>query len=122
MKATQLALILTFKLAILQIQWKPQNGPDLAITYCKKAIEIDPLCDIGYTQLAQLLCVQNSIDEAIEIYEKAIAIARTEPEIMNVVSCQEAAMAQKYVVDHFPDVMESLKQVCFTFIIGMTTN
>ena len=55
--------------------------------------------------------MKNSINEAIEVYEKAIAIARTEPEIMNVVACQEAALAQKYVVDNIPDVMESLRQV-----------
>ena len=82
--------------AILAIQWK--QDATTAETLCRKAIEIDPLCDIAYTQLAQLLCLSNRLDEAIQVYDKAITIARSEAEIINVVSCQEAALAQMHVI------------------------
>jgi import receptor subunit TOM70 len=85
--------------AILKLQWKQES--EEAEANCRKAIEVDPLCDIAYTQLAQLLCLQNKLAEAILIYDKAIAIARTEAEIMNVISCQEAASAQLYCVTNF---------------------
>jgi import receptor subunit TOM70 len=74
---------------------------------CRKAIEVDPLCDIAYTQLAQLLCLSNKLDEAVGVYDKAIGIARTEVELVNVLSCQEAALAQAYVVRTFPEVMNN---------------
>ena len=90
------------------MQWK--NDSEQANIYCRKAIQVDPLCDIAYTQLAQLLCLQNKLDEAIEVYEKAIGIARTEAEIVNVIQCQEAARAQKYVVTAFPGLMADLRQ------------
>lgn len=96
--------------AILQFQWKGQSGTDMAITYCRKAVEVDPLCDIAYTQLGQLLCVQGSLDEAIEVFNKSIEIARTEAEIQNHIQSQEAAKAQQYVSIQFPEVMESMRQ------------
>jgi import receptor subunit TOM70 len=88
--------IYMLNVAILNVQWKQESS--LAETLCKKAIEVDPLCDIAYTQLAQLLCLSNRLEEAIEIYEKAIKIARTEAELVNVISMQEAALAQEYVI------------------------
>ena len=99
--------------AILAIQWKQDAAT--AENLCRKAIEIDPLCDIAYSQLAQLLCLSNRLDEAIQVYDKAIAIARSEAEVMNVVSCQEAALAQMHVLkvnsnnQTFPEIMAGLQ-------------
>jgi mitochondrial import receptor subunit TOM70 len=81
--------------------------PD-AETTCRLAIEADPACDIGYTQLAQLMCHQNKIDEAIEIYERAVGVCRTATEVANVVSCLEAARAQGYVLKKFPEAMKRM--------------
>ncbi|KAI8916161.1 hypothetical protein EDD86DRAFT_273010 [Gorgonomyces haynaldii] len=89
--------------AILFLQWKQDASK--AEEQCRLALEQDPLCDIAYTQLAQLLCHQNRVDEALTIYDKAITVTRTEAEIMNVISCQEAAEAQRYVAIHYPDAM-----------------
>lgn len=89
--------------AILYLQWK-QDATN-AEAECRKALMIDPLCDIAYTQLAQLLCHQNKIDEALTVYDQAIAVTRTEAEVMNVISCREAAQAQKYVSINYPQAM-----------------
>ncbi|KAI8900668.1 hypothetical protein BC833DRAFT_580978 [Globomyces pollinis-pini] len=95
-------------MAILLLQWK--NDGDGSEAQCKKAIEVDPLCDIAYTQLAQLLCHQNKMDEALRVYNDAIKIARTEAEVMNIISCQEAAAAQAHVMKNFPEAMAKLRQ------------
>ncbi|KAJ3411310.1 TOM (translocase of outer membrane) complex component [Chytridiales sp. JEL 0842] len=93
--------------SILYIQWK-RDAP-AAEQICRKATEVDPLCDIAFIQLAQLLIHQNKLEEALEVYDKAIKITRTEPELVNAVSCREAAAAQLYVSLLFPDVYEKLK-------------
>ncbi|KAI8809786.1 hypothetical protein BJ742DRAFT_738047 [Cladochytrium replicatum] len=48
--------------AILQLQWKKDY--DGAIALCKEAINVDPLCDIAFVQLAQLQLQQNKIEDA----------------------------------------------------------
>jgi import receptor subunit TOM70 len=81
---------------MLSLQWKQDSVK--AEQLCRKAIEVDPLCDIAHTQLAQILCLSNRLEEAVQIYEEAIRIVRTEAEVMSVVSCQEAALAQMHVI------------------------
>ncbi|KAI9340794.1 hypothetical protein DFJ73DRAFT_844470 [Zopfochytrium polystomum] len=73
--------------AILYLQW--QKDIDMAESLCRKAIEVDPLCDIAFIQLSQLLIQQNRLDEALACYDEAIGVTRTEPELMNAVSCRE---------------------------------
>jgi hypothetical protein len=50
------------------------------------------------------------MDEAIAIYDNAIEVTRTEGELMNVISCQEAAKAQRYVSTHYPDAIKFLSR------------
>lgn len=50
---------------------------------CREAIAIDPQCDVGVATLAQLLLQQNKVHEAVEMFEKAAEMARTEPELVN---------------------------------------
>jgi import receptor subunit TOM70 len=64
---------------------------------CRKAVEADPLSEIALSQLAQLLSHQNKAEEAIEFYDRAIKVSRTKTEILNIVSCREAARAQLFV-------------------------
>ena len=93
-------------IAVLYLQWNSDAVE--AEKQCRKAIECDPLCDIAYTQLAQILCQQNKVPEALEVYEKAIEVTRTEVEVMNVVSCREATKVQEYIAKNYP---EALKQM-----------
>ncbi|KAI9204150.1 uncharacterized protein BJ171DRAFT_394502, partial [Polychytrium aggregatum] len=69
---------------------------------CRKAIEVDPLCDIAYAQLAQLLLQQKKTTEALQIYDTAISITRSEPELINAIACREAAVAHIYVSEVRP--------------------
>nr|KAJ3420836.1 TOM (translocase of outer membrane) complex component [Polyrhizophydium stewartii] len=92
--------------SILYLQWK-QDLPS-AEAECRKALMVDPLCDIAYTQLAQLLCHQNRIEEALKVYDDAIQVTRTEAEVMNVISCREAARAQWHVLKAYPGILDSV--------------
>jgi import receptor subunit TOM70 len=51
---------------------------------CRQALEKDPLCDIGIATLAQLYVQQNKIHQAVEMFERSVELARTEPELVHV--------------------------------------
>ncbi|KAI8607357.1 hypothetical protein BC830DRAFT_1073067, partial [Chytriomyces sp. MP71] len=76
---------------------------------CKKAAEVDPTCDIAYIQLAQLLIHQNRLEDALAAYDTAVGVTRTEPELVNAISCREACAAQLYVSKMYPDVYAKLR-------------
>jgi import receptor subunit TOM70 len=40
---------------------------------CRKALEIDPHCDLGYNQLAQVLLAQDRIQEAVNVYNDSVS-------------------------------------------------
>ncbi|KAJ1568547.1 TOM (translocase of outer membrane) complex component [Cladochytrium tenue] len=96
-----------FDEAILYLQWK-KDAPK-AEELCRKATDVDPLCDIAYIQLSQLLIHQNRLSEALATYDQAIAVTRTEPELMNAISCREACAAQIYVSELYPDIFAKLR-------------
>ncbi|KAJ3043774.1 TOM (translocase of outer membrane) complex component [Rhizophlyctis rosea] len=92
--------------AILYLQWK--SDPVIAEQECRTATEVDPQCDIAFAQLAQLLLHQNKVEESLQYYDKAAELARTEAELMNAISCREAAAAQLHVNHEYPELMAKL--------------
>ncbi|KAJ3075763.1 TOM (translocase of outer membrane) complex component [Podochytrium sp. JEL0797] len=82
---------------------------DLAESFCLLAAKVDPTCDIAYIQLAQLLIHQNRLSDALAAYDNAILVTRTEPELVNAISCREACAAQLDVSERFPDVYAKLR-------------
>lgn len=94
--------------SILYVQWK--QDINTAEQVCREALKVDPLCDLAYQHLGQLLCHLNRIDEAVDVYDKAAAVCRTENELMSIISCREAALAQLHVAKTFPGLMEALRQ------------
>ncbi|KND02792.1 uncharacterized protein SPPG_01873 [Spizellomyces punctatus DAOM BR117] len=93
--------------AILYLQWK--QDASTAEAECRKAIGVDPLCDMAYAQLAQLLLHQGKFEESLDAYDKAADLARTEPELANAIALREAAAAQLYVARNYPAVMARLR-------------
>ncbi|KAJ3329974.1 serine/threonine-protein kinase KIN2 [Blyttiomyces sp. JEL0837] len=93
--------------SILYLQWKGDAAS--SESFCRKAIEVDSLCDIAFIQLAQLLIQQNRLQDALDTYDEAISVIRTEPELMNAISCREACAAQLYVSQLYPDVYSKLR-------------
>ncbi|KXS17773.1 TPR-like protein [Gonapodya prolifera JEL478] len=76
--------------------------------FCRKATEVDPKCDLAYAQWAQILMQQNKLDEALEKYEAAISLSRTEPEVVQNVMFRTAALAQRDVLQQFPQLASKL--------------
>ncbi|KAI9346891.1 protein import receptor [Obelidium mucronatum] len=95
--------------SILYLQSK--GDAENAEKFCVQAAEVDPTCDIAYIQLAQLLIHQNRLEDALAAYDSAIKVTRTEPELVNAISCREACAAQLYVSKMYPDVYAKLRSV-----------
>ncbi|KAJ3086149.1 TOM (translocase of outer membrane) complex component [Physocladia obscura] len=93
--------------SILYLQWK--RDPLTAEKFCRRATEVDATCDIAYIQLAQLLIHQNRLEDALAAYDSAIAVTRTEAELVNAISCREACAAQLHVSKMYPDVYAKLR-------------
>jgi import receptor subunit TOM70 len=65
---------------------------------CREAIAIDPQCDVGVATLAQLLLQQNKVHEAVEMFEKAAEMARTEPELVNALTYENVSRACRWQI------------------------
>ncbi|ORX84578.1 mitochondrial outer membrane translocase receptor TOM70 [Anaeromyces robustus] len=74
--------------------------------FVRKALEVDPDCDIAHVHLAQICLQKHDIAEAVEEYSKAIEVARTNMDLQQAVMCREAAKAQLDVIKKYPDIKE----------------
>ncbi|KAK6359060.1 TOM (translocase of outer membrane) complex component [Orbilia brochopaga] len=86
--------------ALAIFQWK-QNYEE-AEKLCQTALILDPDCDIAIATIAQLLLQQGKVAEALEYFEKAADLSRTEPEIINALSYAEATRTQLEVQERYP--------------------
>ncbi|UZJ56957.1 hypothetical protein CBS101457_006277 [Exobasidium rhododendri] len=87
--------------ALALFQWKQEMGA--AETLCRSALDKDPDCDVAVATLAQLSLQQGKIKEAIEYFERSAQIARTEPELINAITYENASRAQLRFIDDFPE-------------------
>ena len=55
---------------------------------------VDPDCDIAVATMAQLLLQQGNVTKALEYFERAAELSRTEGEIVNALSYAEATRTQ----------------------------
>ena len=58
---------------------------------------VDPDCDIAVATMAQLLLQQGKVNRALEYFERAASLSRTEAEIVNALSYAEATRTQLQV-------------------------
>jgi import receptor subunit TOM70 len=75
---------------------------------CRQALAKDPLCDVGVATLAQLYVQQNKIDPAVEMFEKSVELARTEPELTHILQYLNATRAQQKFVAAYPKEAQNL--------------
>ena len=59
--------------------------------------------------MAQLLLQQNRVTDALEYFEKAAALSRTEGEIVNALSYAEATRTQLEVQEKYPNLASRLQ-------------
>ena len=65
---------------------------------------VDPECDIAVATMAQLLLQQGKVTEALQYFERAAELSRTEGEIVNALSYAEATRTQLEVRSFFPRI------------------
>ncbi|KAI5203537.1 hypothetical protein AUEXF2481DRAFT_370814 [Aureobasidium subglaciale EXF-2481] len=92
--------------ALALFQWKQDFTT--AQELCEKALIIDPECDIAVATMAQLLLQQGKVPEALEYFEKAAELSRTEGEIVNALSYAEATRTQLEVQEKYPQLASRL--------------
>jgi import receptor subunit TOM70 len=92
--------------ALALFQWK--NDFAEAEKLCRKALIIDPECDIAVATMAQLLLQQGKVTEALEYFERAAELSRTEGEIVNALSYAEATRTQLEVQEKYPKLAARL--------------
>ncbi|KAL8780414.1 MAG: hypothetical protein Q9194_000913 [Teloschistes cf. exilis] len=93
--------------ALALFQWK-QDFQE-AEKLCQKALIIDPECDIAVATMAQLLLQQGKVTDALEYFERAAELSRTEGEIVNALSYAEATRTQLEVQEKYPKLRDKLQ-------------
>ncbi|KAK6399463.1 TOM (translocase of outer membrane) complex component [Oleoguttula sp. CCFEE 5521] len=93
--------------ALALFQWKQDFAGAEAL--CQKALMIDPECDIAVATMAQLLLQQGKVTDALQYFERAAELSRTEGEIVNALSYAEATRTQLEVQEKYPQLASRLQ-------------
>ena len=80
-----------------------------AISFLRKAIEIDPLYDAAHIQLAHLLIADGENSKAIDHFDKAIESCRSFQDIAQIVSLKLASKAQMHACAESPELELKIK-------------
>ncbi|XP_077783303.1 mitochondrial import receptor subunit TOM70 isoform X1 [Podarcis muralis] len=84
---------------LLQLQWK--QDLDKGLELISKAIEIDNKCDFAYETMGTIEVQRGNLDKAIEMFNKAINLAKSEMEMAHLYSLCDAAYAQTEVAKKY---------------------
>ena len=95
--------------ALVLFQWKQDLAG--AEKLCQQALEIDPDCDVAIATVAQLNLQQSKIPQAIEYFRRSAEVARTEPELVNAITYEQASLAQLNFIRDFPEQGAALSQM-----------
>ncbi|XP_032888515.1 mitochondrial import receptor subunit TOM70 [Amblyraja radiata] len=84
---------------LLQLQWK--QDLDKGLELISKAIEIDNKCDFAYETMGTIEVQRGNLTKAIEMFNKAINLAKSEMEMGHLYSLCDAAYAQTEVAKKY---------------------
>lgn len=77
---------------LLYLQW---NGDiQKALKYLNEAIEIDKKCELAYETLGTIEVQRGMLEHAVDLFEKALELTRSELEMVHLFSLRNAAIAQ----------------------------
>ena len=74
-------------------------------------MNLDSSNDLTLLQLGQIYMASGKFTEAADAYQKAAVNVRTEAELINIVSCREAALAQVYCSVNYPELAKKIKEL-----------
>ncbi|XP_053435618.1 LOW QUALITY PROTEIN: mitochondrial import receptor subunit TOM70-like [Nycticebus coucang] len=84
---------------LLQLQWK--QDLDKGLELISKAIEIDNKCDFAYETMGTIDVQRGNMEKAIDMFNKAINLAKSEIEMAHLYSLCDAAHAQAEVAKKY---------------------
>ncbi|KAG7463473.1 hypothetical protein MATL_G00177010 [Megalops atlanticus] len=84
---------------LLQLQWK--QDLDMGLELISKAIEIDNKCDFAYETMGTIEVQRGNLDKAIDMFNRAINLAKSEMEMAHLYSLCDAAYAQTEVAKKY---------------------
>jgi import receptor subunit TOM70 len=80
---------------LLQLQW---NGDvEKAVDFIQKAIDMDDKCEFAYETLGTIEVQRANLERAIELFDSALSLAKSEMEMIHIFSLKDAAIAQMNV-------------------------
>ncbi|XP_013191148.1 mitochondrial import receptor subunit TOM70 [Amyelois transitella] len=83
------------------VQLQKSTDFDKAVKLINKAIEMDDKCDFAYETLGTIEVQRGNLRRSLELFEKAIALAKTELEMTHLYSLKDAAAAQLKVSERW---------------------
>ncbi|CAH2076386.1 unnamed protein product, partial [Iphiclides podalirius] len=83
------------------VQLQKNTDFDKAVKLINKAIEMDDKCDFAYETLGTIEVQRGNLRRSLELFEKAIALAKTELEMTHLFSLKDAAAAQLKVSERW---------------------
>lgn len=77
---------------IMTLQW--MGDIEKAIGLMEKSIEVDDKCELAYETLGTVEVQRANLDKAVELFEKAIKLAKSQAEMCHLYALRNAAVAQ----------------------------
>lgn len=77
---------------LLHLQWT--GDANTACDFIKIAMEIDNRCEFAYETLGTIEVQRGNLEKAVELFDKALQLAKSEMEMVHIFSLKDAATAQ----------------------------
>lgn len=77
---------------IMTLQWV--GDIEKAVGLMQKAIEVDDKCELAYETLGTIEVQRANLDKAVDLFEKAIKLAKSQAEMCHLYALRNAAVAQ----------------------------
>lgn len=90
------------------LQLQSSANMDEALKLINEAIKIDDKCEFAYETLGTIEVQRGRLDTAVELFDKAIALAKSEVELTHLCSLKDAAVAQMNVAKKFGIDIQSM--------------
>lgn len=84
---------------LLQLQWNANM--DEALKLINQAIKVDDKCEFAYETLGTIEVQRGRLESAVQLFDKAMALAKSEVELTHLCSLKDAAVAQMNVAKKF---------------------
>ena len=103
---------------LLQLQWEGDIAN--AIRLIQQAIDLDSKCEFAYETLGTIEVQRGNLKRAIELFDNAIPLSKTEIEMAHLFSLKDAALAQVKVAEKVsPCFILLLPALLGTFFINL---